>query len=57
MEQFYLFAPAKGWWSPGSVIVVIGLKKARICAVSAVDFGFLTVWGVVKATSEKSLVI
>lgn len=52
MEQFYLFAPAKGWWSPCSVIVVIGLKKVRICAFSAVDFGFLTVWGVVKATSE-----
>lgn len=45
VEQFYLFAPAEGWWNPCSVIVVIHLKKVRIHAVSAVDFGLLTVQG------------
>lgn len=51
-EQFYLFAPAKGWWSPCSVIAVIHLKEVRISAGFAMDFGLLTVWGVVKAASE-----
>lgn len=55
MEQFYLFASAEGWWSPCSVIVVIHLKEVRIRAVSEVDFGLLTVQGMVKATSENYL--
>lgn len=55
MEQFYLFAPAKGWWSPCSVIAVICLKEIRICAGFAVDFELLTAWGVVKATSKNYL--
>lgn len=52
MEQFYLFAPAKGWWSPCAVVVVIRLKEVRIRAVHAVDFGLVTVRGVAKATTE-----
>lgn len=52
VEQFSLFIPAKGCWTPWSVAVAICLKEIGICAVSAVDFGLLTVGDVVKASSE-----
>lgn len=52
VEQFYLFLPAQGCWSTWSVVVAIFLKEIRIRAVSAVDFGLLTVWDMMETTSE-----
>lgn len=52
VEQFYLLIPAKGCWTPWSVVVAICLKEIGICAVFAVDLGLLTVREVVKATRE-----
>lgn len=50
VEQFYVFVPAKGWWSPCSVSSSDSFEGSQdpCCFCS----GLLTVWGVVKATSE-----